>query len=66
MGDGLLGVEVAADQLVDDERRVGGVDAVTTDPVGEYRERIARAFPPEADGTTLFPFRRLFIVATAR
>jgi trans-aconitate 2-methyltransferase len=32
----------------------------------EYRERIARAFPPEADGTTLFPFRRLFIVATAR
>ena len=32
----------------------------------EYRERIARAFPPEADGATLFPFRRLFIVATAR
>jgi len=32
----------------------------------EYRERIARAFPPEPDGTTLFPFRRLFIVATAR
>ncbi|HEY8242492.1 MAG TPA: methyltransferase domain-containing protein [Casimicrobiaceae bacterium] len=32
----------------------------------EYRERIARAFPPEADGTTLFPFRRLFMVATAR
>ena len=32
----------------------------------EYRDRIAHAFPPEADGTTLFPFRRLFIVATAR
>jgi trans-aconitate 2-methyltransferase len=32
----------------------------------EYRERITRAFPPEDDGTTLFPFRRLFIVATAR
>jgi trans-aconitate 2-methyltransferase len=31
----------------------------------EYRERIARAFPAEADGATLFPFRRLFIVATA-
>jgi trans-aconitate 2-methyltransferase len=28
-----------------------------------YRERIARAYPPRADGTTLFPFRRLFIVA---
>ena len=34
--------------------------------LGEYRERIARAFPTEADGATLFPFRRLFIVATAR
>jgi trans-aconitate 2-methyltransferase len=34
--------------------------------LGEYRERIARAFPPEDDATTLFPFRRLFIVATAR
>ena len=32
----------------------------------EYRERIARAFPPEADGATLFPFRRLFIVAIVR
>ena len=30
----------------------------------EYRERIARAFPAESDGATLFPFRRLFIVAT--
>jgi trans-aconitate 2-methyltransferase len=30
----------------------------------EYRERIARAFPRERDGATLFPFRRLFIVAT--
>ena len=32
----------------------------------EYRERIARAFPPEDDGVTLFPFRRVFVVATAR
>ncbi|HEV8585107.1 MAG TPA: methyltransferase domain-containing protein [Methylomirabilota bacterium] len=28
-----------------------------------YRERVARAYPPTAHGTTLFPFRRLFIVA---
>jgi trans-aconitate 2-methyltransferase len=29
----------------------------------EYRARVARAYPPTATGTTLFPFRRLFIVA---
>jgi trans-aconitate 2-methyltransferase len=29
----------------------------------EYMERLARAYPPRADGSTLFPFRRLFIVA---
>jgi trans-aconitate 2-methyltransferase len=28
-----------------------------------YRARVARAYPPRTDGTTLFPFRRLFIVA---
>jgi trans-aconitate 2-methyltransferase len=28
-----------------------------------YRARVARAYPARADGTTLFPFRRLFIVA---
>ena len=28
-----------------------------------YRERIAAAYPPETDGRTLFPFRRLFILA---
>lgn len=28
-----------------------------------YRALVARAYPPEADGKTLFPFRRLFIVA---
>ena len=28
-----------------------------------YTERIAAAYPPEADGRTLFPFRRIFIVA---
>ncbi len=28
-----------------------------------YRARVARAYPKEADGRTLFPFRRLFIVA---
>jgi trans-aconitate 2-methyltransferase len=28
-----------------------------------YRTRVARAYPPRPDGITLFPFRRLFIVA---
>jgi trans-aconitate 2-methyltransferase len=28
-----------------------------------YRARVARAYPPRPDGTTVFPFRRLFIVA---
>lgn len=31
--------------------------------LAEYRQRVAAAYPTEADGTTLFPFRRLFIVA---
>lgn len=33
------------------------------DFLAAYSERIAVAYPPEADGATLFPFRRLFIVA---
>lgn len=28
-----------------------------------YRQRVAAAYPPRADGRTLFPFRRLFLVA---
>jgi trans-aconitate 2-methyltransferase len=28
-----------------------------------YSERIAAAYPPQPDGKTLFPFRRIFIVA---
>lgn len=28
----------------------------------EYRQAMREAYPPEPDGTTLFPFRRLFIV----
>lgn len=31
-----------------------------------YAERVARAYPARADGRTLFPFRRLFIIARAR
>lgn len=31
-----------------------------------YAELVARAYPRRPDGHTLFPFRRLFIVATAR
>jgi len=30
----------------------------------EYARRVLDAYPPEKDGATLFPFRRLFIVAT--
>jgi trans-aconitate 2-methyltransferase len=29
----------------------------------DYRKRVAARYPPQADGRTLFPFRRLFIVA---
>jgi trans-aconitate 2-methyltransferase len=29
----------------------------------DYKRRIAEAYPPRPDGVTLFPFRRLFIVA---
>ena len=32
--------------------------------VAEYSSRVARAYPPRPDGRTLFPFRRLFILAT--
>lgn len=32
---------------------------------GEYRRRILGAYPKGDDGSTLFPFRRLFMVATA-
>ncbi len=31
--------------------------------LADYAARIARAYPKRADGRTLFPFRRLFIVA---
>lgn len=31
----------------------------------EYRRRVLGAYPKGADGSTLFPFRRLFMVATA-
>lgn len=32
----------------------------------DYRGRVAAAYPRQADGTTLFPFRRLFLVARRR
>lgn len=32
----------------------------------DYRRRVALAYPKEADGRTLFPFRRLFILAQAK
>jgi trans-aconitate 2-methyltransferase len=30
-----------------------------------YGERVAAAYPPQGDGKTLFPFRRMFLIATA-
>jgi len=33
--------------------------------LADYAARVARAYPRRPDGMTLFPFRRLFIVATA-
>lgn len=32
----------------------------------EYRQRLRQAYPRRADGSTLYPFRRLFIVAASR
>jgi trans-aconitate 2-methyltransferase len=29
----------------------------------EYGERVAAAYPPRRDGRTLFPFRRMFLIA---
>lgn len=31
--------------------------------VDNYRQKLAEAYPPEADGSTLFAFKRIFIVA---
>jgi trans-aconitate 2-methyltransferase len=30
-----------------------------------YGERVAKAYPPRRDGKTLFPFRRMFVIAVA-
>jgi trans-aconitate 2-methyltransferase len=32
--------------------------------LADYAARLRDAYPPEADGRTLFPFRRVFVVAT--
>jgi trans-aconitate 2-methyltransferase len=34
--------------------------------LARYTERVDRAYPRRADGRTLFPFRRLFLIARAR
>jgi trans-aconitate 2-methyltransferase len=39
-------------------------DAERTLFLAEYRRRLNLAYPPRADGSTLYPFRRLFLVAT--
>ena len=39
-------------------------DPERSDYEAEYRRRVALAYPKEPDGTTLFPFRRVFFVAT--
>jgi trans-aconitate 2-methyltransferase len=32
----------------------------------DYAQRLRQAYPPQADGTTLFPFKRLFILASTK
>jgi trans-aconitate 2-methyltransferase len=41
-------------------------DATRPGFLAAYRARIAAAYPRRDDGTTLFAFRRIFLVATAR
>lgn len=44
---------------------LGALDAAdTTRFLAAYGERLAAAYPALPDGTTLFPFRRLFLIAT--
>lgn len=46
---------------------LGALDAGQQDQfLGDLGERLDAAYPPGADGSVLFPFRRLFIVATRR
>jgi trans-aconitate 2-methyltransferase len=49
-------LKVYLDALADDGQRKAFFD--------DYSARVQRAYPKRADGKTLFPFRRLFIVAT--
>ena len=51
------GLRPYLDALADDAER----EAFLAD----YAARITLAYPPRADGRTLFPYRRIFIVATA-
>ncbi len=44
--------------------RLAGDAPARRDFLADYRERIAWAYPCDADGSTLFPFRRLFLVAS--
>ncbi|CAG0976213.1 putative trans-aconitate 2-methyltransferase [Burkholderiales bacterium] len=57
---------VSGTWLVPFLERLEGDAGARTAFLGDYRERIARAYPAERDGSTLFPFRRVFIVATMR
>ena len=50
--------------------RAAVLDVLTGDEAEEfvaaYAAALRDAYPPEGDGTTLFPFRRVFIVVSAR
>lgn len=39
-------------------------DAMREEFVNDYAKSIGRAYPPRADGWVIFPFRRLFVIAT--
>jgi trans-aconitate 2-methyltransferase len=49
------GLRPYLDALAEPQARAAFLDA--------YRERVASVVPPRADGVTLFPFPRLFILA---
>lgn len=50
--------------LLSVHRQLGGKGSAEVDAFeAEYGAALAAAYPPESDGRTLFPFKRLFVVA---
>ena len=65
----VAGLQAAAMLEIDEDAITANPGAASDDArafTGEYAEALRAAYPPEPDGRTLFPFRRLFVVAAAR